>query len=63
MITCVDVLQMWIISTVMFINCIDFVMLRPREVPAAMHAASIALIFALPGIRNSMAGVPPLGVS
>ena len=27
--------------------------LRPREIPAAMHVAAIALIFALPTIRNS----------
>jgi len=41
----------------------DFVFLRPRDIPAAMHGAAIAMIFALPSIRSSMPGVPPIGVS
>ena len=54
---------MWILATVMFLTSWDYVLFRPREIPPTMHAAAVALIFTLPSIRGTMAGVPPIGVS
>ena len=45
--------MMWLTTTIQLVLGIDIVWLRPREIPMGMHAAALALIFALPSIRNS----------
>ena len=55
------VVMMWILTVVQSTAAIDYIFLRPREIPAAANVAAIALILALPGIRNSQPGIPPIG--
>ena len=56
------VVMMWVITVVQSTNAIDFVYLRPRDIPPTMHVAAIALVFTLPGIRNSQPGIGPIGI-
>ena len=52
---------MWVITVVQSTAAVDYIFLRPREIPAAANVAAIALILALPGIRYSQPGIPPIG--
>lgn len=56
------VVMMWIMSSVNLLGTLDHVWLRPREVPLAMGVGAIGLVFAVPAQRNSIPGIPPIGI-
>ncbi|KAI9296123.1 hypothetical protein K502DRAFT_282068, partial [Neoconidiobolus thromboides FSU 785] len=51
---------MWGLSFAILFFTFD-VLIHKREVPPPLIGVSLALLFALPGIRNSQPGVPFLG--
>ncbi|KAJ3105061.1 hypothetical protein HDU96_008722 [Phlyctochytrium bullatum] len=51
---------MWILSLLAFFLCISL-WIRGRKVEPPTIAFTIALLFALPGIRNTQPGSPPIG--
>ena len=56
------VILMWALSASQLVLCIDHLFLRPREALPPTIGFSIALLFALPALRNTQPEVPPIGV-
>lgn len=57
------VVMMWILSTFIFCMALDTLFFRPRDPALPPIAASFALLFALPNIRNAQPGVPQIGIA
>jgi hypothetical protein len=57
------VILMWVLSGMMFTLCVDHIFLRPREPAPPTLGVCIALMFALPAVRNTQPEVPPIGVA
>ncbi len=54
---------MWLITSFLIGYGIDACYLRPRNVTMGDAGLFTGLLFALPGIRNAMPSVPPIGVA
>jgi hypothetical protein len=46
-----------------FLVALDHVLLRPREPAPPTVGLSVALLFALPAVRNTQPEVPPIGAA
>jgi hypothetical protein len=54
------ILLMWLLSFMIFAMTVD-ILLRRREIVPPLLALPVAALFALPALRNSQPGIPPVG--